>query len=458
MSTGYVLAGVVVRMFRHPIDIVGRMMTPRTSREPRVETLQAWRAALAYLGLVAILVSAKDDPNLSATVGSLMQAPLLKAAIAVPCFLVAVIVLVIMTGAGRRGWMLARSLSPLAQVLGVCAAPVLLVLFAGWRMTWVEVPGGTTQFWVSIMVLLTLPLWPAVGWAMVLGVRYSFRASDIHPFLQALVGFVIGLVSFVQSIVDAATGEDGLGLSLALFAVGGGLVVMALSVYEFWLLRNLGVAWAPPADPAVLGTGVSSREWMWWLVLPVGLILLLPAIPLPSGRSGTPLAPVAEPATAPAGAVPSTVEVPVAAVVASAVAPDSEDDAGRPVSYAATNIVDHDPATAWRMPGDGTGAQITLTFDTPVRLTSVGLIPGYAKVDPSTGQDRFTQNRRITAVTWQVAGQPDIRQEFTDEARLQSLPVDESASEITLVIDGTRAPGDRDFTAISDVELQGTVG
>ena len=84
-----------------------------------------------------------------------------------------------------------------------------------------------------------------------------------------------------------------------------------------------------------------------------------------------------------------------ALAVASATAPDSVDDAGNPTSYGAEHVLDEDPTTAWRVEGDGSGATITVTLSGPARLTQVGLIPGYAKTDATSGVDRFAQERRI---------------------------------------------------------------
>src|SRR5690606_40842109 len=70
--------------------------------------------------------------------------------------------------------------------------------------------------------------------------------------------------------------------------------------------------------------------------------------------------------------------------------------AGNPVSYDAINVTDGDPSTAWRKSSEDWSYDdyILITFDEPVKLTTVGLIPGYAKVDPGSGTDRFFQNHR----------------------------------------------------------------
>jgi hypothetical protein len=143
------------------------------------------------------------------------------------------------------------------------------------------------------------------------------------------------------------------------------------------------------------------------------------------------------------------------AVEASATAPPGTDARGAVVSYAATNLVDGDPSTAWRVPGSGQGVVLTLRFAEPVIVTRIGLIPGYAKVDPADGTNRFFQNRRVHRVRYGAVG---ISREasFVDQPELQTVDVQSKPStEVTVEILESTAPGDRDFTAISEIEVSG---
>jgi len=88
-------------------------------------------------------------------------------------------------------------------------------------------------------------------------------------------------------------------------------------------------------------------------------------------------------------------------------------------------------------------------------ISSVGLIPGYAKLDPELKFDRFTQNRRILVVEWDFADGTSVRQEFLDQPTLQSVPVDATSNWVRVRIISTTEHGGRDFTAISDVEILG---
>lgn len=150
--------------------------------------------------------------------------------------------------------------------------------------------------------------------------------------------------------------------------------------------------------------------------------------------------------------VPDDVEVP-------SVAPASVDEDGRPVTYEGTNLLDADPRTCWRMAGDGSGAVLRFSFDEPVTITGVGLINGYAKVDPP--HDWYDGNRRITTVVWAFDDGTEVSQELAADDALQSVPVDAvETSSVELRIVEVTAPGTgpdaRDFTAISDVELSGS--
>lgn len=142
-------------------------------------------------------------------------------------------------------------------------------------------------------------------------------------------------------------------------------------------------------------------------------------------------------------------------VTASDTAPASTDGAGNPVTYLPSNVIDGDVETAWRTPGDGLGERVTLLFDTPVDLTRIGLIPGYAKTDPETGVDRFFQHRIITEVRYLIPGVHPKTQTFSPEPVPQSVHLRVTTSRITVVITGTTEAGGLDYTAISEIYVYG---
>ena len=121
-------------------------------------------------------------------------------------------------------------------------------------------------------------------------------------------------------------------------------------------------------------------------------------------------------------------------------------------------MLDGDPATAWRMDGDGSREVLTFTLDAARPVTTVGLLNGYAKTDPRTGEDRYGQERRITGVTWQVGEQtyPQTLVDGDHEVQTISFPP-VRASTVQLRIDTVTLPGNDRFdqTVISEVEIAG---
>jgi hypothetical protein len=134
---------------------------------------------------------------------------------------------------------------------------------------------------------------------------------------------------------------------------------------------------------------------------------------------------------------------------------DLPDSCGQPVNYSVDNIVDGNLATAWRVPGAGTGATVTFALSGKLHLTEIGLVPGYAKVDLCSNFDRFTQMRRIVAVTWHFDDEVTLPQTFKDRPELQTMPIDVVTSTVTLEIRQTTGNPQLDATAVSEVRLVG---
>ena len=146
-------------------------------------------------------------------------------------------------------------------------------------------------------------------------------------------------------------------------------------------------------------------------------------------------------------------------VRASCQADPGVDSAGNTITYEPDLTLDAVPSTAWRCPGSAVGQQLVYDFGTPVTLTSVGLVPGYAKVDPVDGSNRFAENRTITAVTWRFDDGTSHRQAIGDPGPSMvsvDLPRAVSTSEVVLEIAGTgNDAAIRDFTPVSDVRFAG---
>lgn len=195
-------------------------------------------------------------------------------------------------------------------------------------------------------------------------------------------------------------------------------------------------------------------------------------VPAASDREPTTAAAAPLTATLDAGSEPTAAAEPTpltpASVAATCQSPNGVDSTGASTSYEPAKVTDGLPDTAWRCDGDATGQSLTLTFDEPVLLTSIGLIPGMAKTDPADGADRFLQNRRITSVRYEFDS-GSATHIFTDSRELQWLTLDEEVQTTTVrvVILGTVAGGTTitntgqtlgptNKTPISEIQLLGS--
>lgn len=138
------------------------------------------------------------------------------------------------------------------------------------------------------------------------------------------------------------------------------------------------------------------------------------------------------------------------------------DTAGRPTTYDASNMLDGDDGTAWRMAGDGTGQVLSFTFPQPVRLTSVGLVNGYAKSGQEGDRtlDWYQGNRRILAVDWILDDGTTIHQDLRETREMQTEPVTGLVTtsvqlKLVEVSDPGAPPARRDKTSISEVSFAG---
>lgn len=201
----------------------------------------------------------------------------------------------------------------------------------------------------------------------------------------------------------------------ALFAIGGGYVVAD---------RTLGGDVATASQEGLAGDSTGDG-----------------AAPSPSGRAG-------DDALRPRS------------VTATCQAPPGVDAANLPVTYGPANTLDGFGGTAWRCAGSAVGQQLVFDFGRPVTLSSVGLVPGYDKIDPVDGTDRFGENRTVTGVTWRFDGGDDHRQEIPAPTRaLAESPLRTPVTTTRVVLEIARTGNDgaiRDFTTISDIAFTGS--
>jgi hypothetical protein len=230
---------------------------------------------------------------------------------------------------------------------------------------------------------------------------------------------------------------------------------------------------APPAPPSARRSGSSWLPWTLSVIVLV-LIALIGGMLLVSGGDDEQAGDQA-PANGAAsdrspkspGPTPTETPPPVdgpqelaryAAASAPKTAKPNLDTQGNLVRYEARNMLDGVAQTCWRMPGDGTGQDITFTLSGPTELSEVGLINGYAK---SAGKlDWYAGNRRILAVEWIFDDGTVVSQTLTETRDLQSLPITPITTSTVIlrlvsVSDPGRGPSARNYTAISNVSLIG---
>jgi hypothetical protein len=152
----------------------------------------------------------------------------------------------------------------------------------------------------------------------------------------------------------------------------------------------------------------------------------------------------------------------LATAQAPSTAPANEDVAGNPVTYVAGNMLDGRPDTCWRMPGDGTGTELTFTLPAPTTLTRVGMINGYAKTAVEGGRklNWYVGNRRVLSATWVFDDGTEVAQPLGATKQMQTIDISAvTTSTVRLRLVAVSAPGTgrsaRNYTAISEVTLVG---
>lgn len=149
-------------------------------------------------------------------------------------------------------------------------------------------------------------------------------------------------------------------------------------------------------------------------------------------------------------------------------AEDGSDSNGTKYTYEAGKAFDGDPVTAWRCQWKETdGQSITAKFEHPMLVTSVGLIPGYAKTDID-GSDRFAQNRKITRVRWEFSDGTSVKQQVPVSRSLATIKVNVVTDSVTMVIEttepgvsivnrnGQRQDAFNGLISVSEIQIMGT--
>jgi hypothetical protein len=253
----------------------------------------------------------------------------------------------------------------------------------------------------------------------------------VLPLPIPLLTVAVSLGVCALSVIALKRGAIYGGTTAAFGLVGTALAVIALMIAGTFVLT------APETTSESIDTATGAEE-----VVPVE-----PAVEQTVEATAEP--------TVEATAERVVERLPVASVIASSTADDAADAAGNTVSFIATNVADADPATAWRTPGTGKGKSLTFQFSQPVHLVSIDVIPGYAKVDPTSGEDRFAENRRVKEARFEFDNGIVNDFSFRDSPDVQSNIVSVKTTSVQVTILESTGKTRRDFTAISEIEFYG---
>jgi len=246
---GFRLFAWYVRLLVRCWRIVSRWMTPRWPADPHVKRLQAWRSWLGYASVViAVTLSGDASDGLAddMVTGALLGFAL-KAAVAVPAFVVGMLIVTFRSHRTQRRLRLLPTARPFALTVAVVVIPLLGLAVENWAESRPGGPpptGGSAVQIVAIVVPLAAPFVLVAGAAvLVTGVRHLFCAGDVHPLLPSVLAFVVALASGVENVSQAVQPEVGVEHTLSLLGVGGALTVLGLTAYEHHRLRTSGWHW-----------------------------------------------------------------------------------------------------------------------------------------------------------------------------------------------------------------------
>jgi len=305
----------------------------------------------------------------------------------------------------------------------------------------------------------------ATAWSTVLGVDPDQIGSYIRSLtavtlrLDVLVtnhGFAAGEARPFASVLEAGSAVliDNTGTPRARCTCGGPLTSAQPDVF-----RELRAAGADFDGNAWEGFEPSSAIMVRAAGEPLDDISLTDD---PTGRTiRRPFATTGDQDLATTGEpVPRSTPLEPLAVSASSSSPSSSDACSNAVTYAPSNVVDGDTSTAWQVAGEGVGHTISFELPPNTTITSVGLVPGYDKVDPCQGTDRYLQNRRVTQVRWGFgSGDEEVQNLDVSRRAIQHVDLEPIRTAlVTMQIVATVAGSDPTAdTAISEIEIIGHV-
>jgi len=167
----------------------------------------------------------------------------------------------------------------------------------------------------------------------------------------------------------------------------------------------------------------------------------------------------ADPRPSPTASSPTVDE---AGIEASCQRESGVDEESNPVEYLPEFVMDGDTQTAWQCTGNGEGETLTFEFAEPMTITTLGIIPGYAKVDPAVGTDWYPRNRRLTDVLWHFDDGESVGQTLDPDPELrelQTIALDEPRTTTTLtmeIVGSELGDGNRNNVAVTEISFEMT--
>ena len=157
--------------------------------------------------------------------------------------------------------------------------------------------------------------------------------------------------------------------------------------------------------------------------------------------------------------LPSHSKLEINFILASGHANPSQDSEGNPISYEPDKAIDGNISTAWRISGDGIAEWIYLDYGHNVELYEIGIIPGYAKIDPHDGTDRFSQNYVIKKIRLEFSTGASKIFTFSYNREMQYIDVEGiETTFIRIVILETYSPRAENYWSYTPISEIVTVG
>jgi hypothetical protein len=219
---------------------------PVGGTDKTIANLQQWRIWIGFAVVLSVTIhfSGSFDSGTNQFLDSLITAPLLKALIALPCFLVSLLIILSVVPEDYRLTVLKRTWASTYRVLVVGVGGFL---FFWGTSVWGEHDTGSLLSFVFVLVFFVfgLPFTLLIYFkSQVLAVKNCFNAADCHPLLSATVsggvgmfGIAVGLFSLVGRPADIASDAQ------SVMQVIGAVVVVLLSLYEIERWKRRGITW-----------------------------------------------------------------------------------------------------------------------------------------------------------------------------------------------------------------------